>query len=192
MKGFISTSDIQEINQGFAKNKNRIYIVSPERTLELEAKDATHAQEWKEMLELLIQLNMAELEQKKILQSAKGFDAKFERARADYTKLLSTGSVFKKSPGHGKVLAGFTTRLLWSPPVPDRLQWGDLLTRKVLGFVLLQDIVHIQEDPIEKTKFTIYAMKRSLDLEARNEATREKWTKAIRFFVEFKQKAIQA
>jgi hypothetical protein len=100
MKGYINTHDIQEINQGFAlKNKNRLYIVSPERTLELEAKDGLQAKEWKEMLELLIQLNMSELEQKKLLQSGAGgaaFQAKFGKAKAEYTKLVSTGSVFKK------------------------------------------------------------------------------------------------
>lgn len=100
VKGYINTHDIQEVNQGFAlKNKNRLYIVSPERTLELEAKDGLQAKEWKEMLELLIQLNMSELEQKRALQTGPGqqaFQAKFARAKAEYTKLISTGSVFKK------------------------------------------------------------------------------------------------
>jgi hypothetical protein len=41
------------------------------------------------------------------------------------------------------------------------------------------------------SKLTIFAVKRSLDLEARNEATRDRWIKALRFFVEFKQKALQ-
>jgi hypothetical protein len=111
IKGYINTHSIQEVNQGFAsKNKNRLYIVSPERTLELEAKDGQQAREWKEKLELLIQLNMSELEQKQALQQSTGgsagggaasgtssaFQSKFSKARAEYTKLICTGSVFKK------------------------------------------------------------------------------------------------
>ena len=100
IKGFINTHTIQEVNQGFMKNKNRLYIVSPERTLELEAKDGVQAKEWKEMLEFLIQLNMSELEAKRTLQtsgtSGQSFQAKFNKAKQEYTKLISTGSVFKK------------------------------------------------------------------------------------------------
>lgn len=189
IKGYINTHDIQEVNQGFAsKNKCRLYIVSPERTLELEAKDTTQAREWKERLELLIQLNMSELEQKQALQQSgaggQAFQAKFARAKAEYTKLICTGSVFKKWPGAGK-LGSFTTRLLWSPPAVDRLQWGDLMNKKVYGFVLLQDIVEVRAHPDDKLKFTLFAIKRSMELEARNEATREKWIKAMRFFIEF-------
>lgn len=51
VKGFIATTDIQEINQGFGKNKCRIYVVSAGRTLELEAKDSAMAKEWKTLFE---------------------------------------------------------------------------------------------------------------------------------------------
>jgi hypothetical protein len=74
---------------------------------------------------------------------------------------------------------------VWSPPSVDRLQWGDLMNKKVMGFVLVQDIVEVRAHPDDKLKFTLFACKRSLDLEARNEQTREKWIKALRFFVEF-------
>lgn len=188
VKGYLNTHDIQEINQGVAgKNKNRLYIVSPDRTLELEAKDSSQAVAWKEMLEFLIQLNMSELEQKKLLQTGAGaapFQAKYAKTRAEYTKLLSTGSVFKKWPGASKI-GSVTTRLVWSPLAVDRMQWGDLMTKKVMGFVLMQDIVEVREHPDDKLKFIVYALKRSLELEARNETTRDRWIKGIRFFIEF-------
>lgn len=91
---------------------------------------------------------------------------------------------FPFRPGAGK-LGSFTTRLVWSPAVVDRLQWGDLMTKKVLGFVLIQDIVEVIEHKDDPLKFTVFTIKRSLDLEARNEQTRERWIKALRFFIEF-------
>jgi hypothetical protein len=96
-----------------------------------------------------------------------------------------------RRPGAGK-MGSFTTRLVWSPPVVDRLQWGDLMNKKVMGFVLIQDIVEIKEHPEDKLKFTVFTIKRSLDLEARNETTRDRWIKGLRFFIEFKQQAINA
>lgn len=57
-------------------------------------------------------------------------------------------------PGKLGVAGSFTTRLVWTPPVPDRLQWGDLVTRKVLGFVLMQDVVHVQEGQCTHTHWT--------------------------------------
>lgn len=42
-------------------------------------------------------------------------------------------------------LANFTTRHLWTSPSLDRLHWGEVTTRKVNGFLLIQDIVQVQE-----------------------------------------------
>jgi hypothetical protein len=92
-------------------------------------------------------------------------------------------------------LGSFTTRLLWSPPPAetgaaahalDRVQWGDLLSRKVLGFVLLSDVIHVRPDPTHACRLTLYAVRRSVELEARAPHTRDRWIAAIRFFVEFR------
>lgn len=91
VKGFISVMDIQEINVGFGKNKCRLYIVSPSRTLELEARDLTHAKEWKQLLDFLIQSNMAELDQKRKVCDTPLFTSTLNKLTDDYTKLLREG-----------------------------------------------------------------------------------------------------
>lgn len=180
VKGFIPICDLQEINAGFStKQKNRLFIVSPDRTLELEAKDPQQSKEWMEMIETLIQLNMAELDFKSSLaNSDPNFNDKFNQIKKNHIHLLNTGSIFKKWPGQN-ALGSFTTRLLWTPPTPDRLQWGDVVSKKIMGFVLMDDLVQIKcegEGNAGKangavsaaggaegdTKFTVMAMKRSL------------------------------
>lgn len=191
IKGFITTNEIQEINQGFGKNQCRLYIVSPSRTLELEAKDATTAKEWKALLEFLIQSNSAELGQKKYLYSLPGMNEAIITALKSYTILLNSGEIFKKWPASHKLQKGsYTNRKVWISNSMDRLQWGDIVTNKVMGFLLMEDIVYIAEsdDPLQKLKFTIQAQKRALDLEAKSVFIKEKWVRALRFFLEFKQK----
>jgi hypothetical protein len=138
----------------------------------------------------LIQSCNAEQEQKKLLYTRAGMNNVINSAAEDYTKLLGEGDVFKKWPSKNKAIqkGSFTTRKLWASPNVDRLQWGDILTKKIMGFLLMQDVVYIHEDPIDKVKFTIFAQKRSLDLEAKSVWIREKWVRALRFFAEFKKK----
>jgi len=201
IKGFMDVSTIQEVHAdaGFSKkNSNKIYVVAPERTLELEAANQLHAKEWKENIETLIQYNMAELEHKSKLISQPTLQDRLKSVKSEVSKLVCNGGVFRKWPNPGtSKLGSFTTRLIWAPnptaamnSYPDRIQWGDIVNRKVMGFVLMQDIVMIQEDPNEAAKFCVYTLKRTLPLEARNDATRDKWVRAFRFFVEFKRKEI--
>lgn len=56
-----------------------------------------------------------------------------------------------------------------------------------MGFILTNDIVHIREDPTNQFKFTIYAQKRTLELESKSLIIRTKWIRALRFLIEFKK-----
>eukprot|EP00808_Paulinella_micropora_P025388 g18432.t1 len=47
IKGFFRTTELREVNQGLGKQKNRLYLVSATRTLELEASDTSLAEEWR-------------------------------------------------------------------------------------------------------------------------------------------------
>ena len=189
IKGFISTIDIQEINQGYGKHKCRLSIVSPNRTLELEAKDATTAKEWKSLFEFLMGSNCAELEQKNKLYNKIGMSDILAEAAQEYTKMLSDGDVFKKWPSKKTIQkGGLQQRRIWTSPNVDRLQWGHPVTKEVKGELLMQDVCYIQEDATDKLKFTIFAQKRSLDLEAKSVWVREKWVRALRFFTDFKKR----
>jgi hypothetical protein len=55
----------------------------------------------------------------------------------------------------------------------------------VKGSILLQDMVQVLEDDNDKLKFTIFSKARSLDLEAKSAWVRDKWVKALRFWIEF-------
>jgi hypothetical protein len=68
------------------------------------------------------------------------------------------------------------------------LHWGDKETRKMLGTVLMAEIVEIREDPGNACKFTLVAVKRTLVLEASDAATAAAWVRALRFFVDFKER----
>ena len=189
VKGFISTADITEINQGFGKNKCRLYVVSPGRTLELEAKDGDIAKQWKDLFEMLHASSIAELNAKKKLYLRAGMSNWVNQLCEQNSKLLNEGDVFKKWPSKVGVQKGSeTTRKIWSSSNVDRLQWGDIQTQKVMGFLLMNDVIYVQEDAQDKLKFTITAQKRSLDLEAKSQWVREKWVRALRFFVEFKKR----
>jgi len=101
------------------------------------------------------------------------------------------GDVFKKWPTGQKTpfsLGKFTCRKLWATPIVDRLNWGETTpgNTKVRGCVLLEDMVEICEEPNDKAKFTIKVRGKSLDLEAKSPAIREKWVRAIRFFLEIR------
>jgi hypothetical protein len=61
VKGFIPTANIQEINQGFGKNKCRLYVVSPGRTLELDARDANNAKDWHSYKHTILYYNSSAL-----------------------------------------------------------------------------------------------------------------------------------
>lgn len=100
---------------------------------------------------------MAELDQKKQLSLNPAFSVRLKSSNDEYTHLLVTGDMFKKWPAKKKIQKGsFTTRLIWSSDAVDRLQWGEPATKSVMGFLLMQEVVHVQEDPTDKLKFTIF------------------------------------
>jgi hypothetical protein len=46
-------------------------------------------------------------------------------------------------------------------------------------------MVQVLEDETDKLKFTIFSKDRSLDLEAKSAWVRDKWVKALRFWIEY-------
>jgi hypothetical protein len=65
VKGYLATDDINEVNQGYGmKMQNRIYIVSADRTLEIETKTYEQAKNYKVAFEILIQMRAAEKEKR--------------------------------------------------------------------------------------------------------------------------------
>jgi len=190
IKGYIPTRELTEINQGFGKNRNRFYIVSSTRTLELEAKTPGMAKEWVIAFQFLIQSHVAEDERKQEIANTSGFRDAVNKSRTEHTALLVAGDVFKKWPGKKKIQKGsFTVRKIWADTNLKNLNWGEINNtkdNKAKGFLVLDDMIQVQEDPKEELKFTVYAKGRSLDLEAKSPWVREKWVRALRFFIEFK------
>jgi len=191
VKGFMAVKEIQEINQGFGKNKSRIYVVAANRTLELEAKDTKIAKEWKAALENLMKSSKYEESKKKELLNSEEWKENKTKWEQEHTQLLVIGDVFKKWPGKKKLQKGkFTCRKIWSTPKLDRLSWGDIAQQgvKIKGFLSMDEIVQVQEDASDKLKFAIQCKERTLDLEGKSVWVREKWVRALRFYLAFRQK----
>jgi len=170
IKGYIPTRELTEINQGFGKNRNRFYIVSSTRTLELEAKTPGMAKEWVIAFQFLIQSHVAEDERKQEIANSTGFRDAVNKSRTEHTALLVAGDVFKKWPGKKKIQKGsFTVRKIWADANLAKLNWGEINNAKVRGYLVLDDMVQVQEDPKDELKFTVYAKDRSLDLEAKSQ-----------------------
>jgi len=187
VKGFMSTKEIEEINQGFGKNKNRIYVVSKIRTLELEAKDTKMAKDWKSAFEVLMKSCRLEQNKKNELQSAPEWKESIKVWTDEHANLLVAGDIFKKWPGKKKLQKGkFTCRKICCTPKLDKISWGDMGTSKVKGFLNFDEVVHVQEDPADKLKFAVIAKGRTLDLEAKSVWVREKWIRALRWFIFFR------
>lgn len=189
IKGSIPTSAIQEVNQGFGKNKCRLYIVSEGRTLEIEGKEVGMVNEWKQLIDLLLVLYRHESVARELMLKDEAVKHKIAILEQEYCKLLVQGDVFTKWPGKKKIQkGGSTSRRLWASDNLDRLQWGEIENNKVKGFLLMSDVVYVQQEPEDHVKFTVWALKRSLDLEAKSVWVREKWMRALNFFVEMKKR----
>jgi len=188
IKGFIRTEDIQEINQGFGANRNRIYVVTKERTVELEATTTPLANKWRTGLELLMKYQKISDTKKQEILNSLDWKSNVKNYHEEHKKMMIEGDVFKKWPTGQKTpftLGKFTCRKLWATSNLDRLNWGETTGKdKVRGCVLLEDMIEICEEPNDKSKFTIKARGKCLDLEAKSPALREKWVRGIRFIME--------
>jgi len=186
VKGFICTADIQEVNQGFGRNKCRLYLVTSSRTLELEAKSVENAREWLEAFEFLIKSQTLEREKRTEILKAEGVSKELEISRQDHVRLLTEGDVFKKWPGKKMLQKGsFAIRRIWCDAKLDKIYWGDVANSKVRGFIQMEDIIHVVEDLTdpEGLRFTLVAVERSLELEATTTFTRSRWVRAFRYFI---------
>jgi len=186
VKGYIKSSELQEVNQGYGKVKCRIFLVTATRTLELEAKSTENAKEWVMAFEFLIQTQKQERDKKLEMLKVDGFAKELQSFRADHQPLLTDGEVFKKWPGRKMIQKGsFTIRRIWCDNKLDKLCWGDIDSSKVKGFIQMEDILQIIEDSTdsEGLKFTLLAVDRSLDLEAKSTFTRQRWVRAFRYMI---------
>jgi hypothetical protein len=186
IKGWIQTCDVSEINAGYAKDEKRLYIVSADRTLEIEAKTVEEAKEFKIAFEILIQSQLAEQEKAAVIADSPAFKTLYSVCRKEHRELLCNGDVFKKWPAKSSLRKGsFTCRRLWCSPTVKKLSWGAISTSKEKGFILLSEVVYVMEDATDKLKFTVHAKGRSLDIEAKSIWIREKWIRALRFFIAY-------
>jgi len=148
-------------------------------------------------------MNLQEKERKELQSSKPDFQKKLNEAKAESTKVLVEGDMFKKWPGGRKfeenqgMLSGalqklrkgqgFTVRKVFAAPDLSQLNWSDHQTGKTKGYIALGDVVCVDEDETDKDKlrFTVFSKGRALDLEAKSVAAREKFVRALRFFIEY-------
>lgn len=101
------------------------------------------------------------------------------RSAAEYVELLKRGEIFKK---YRK--GSHTVRHVALTPDLLRVQWSDLEPGEIRGFILLRDVADVQsysESGPSSTKFQIRAVKRNVDLDAKDVMTKFKWVTALQF-----------
>ncbi len=96
--------------------------------------------------------------------------------------------MFKKWQGRKQNAGSATVRKLWieRSKKEEKICWGDVGTNKIKGYLPLEDVVEVFEEPDDtedNLKFTIVCVGKALDLEARTTEIRAKWIRALRFFV---------
>jgi len=184
VKGRISTATLTEVK--YNEKEKKIILITPKRTLELEAKSSDHAATWIEAFNFLIRSQQCERQARSELEETEGFKNELTKCRHEHKKILVEGDVFKKWPSRKSVQTGSETiRRLWCDENLQKLFWTQLTTGVQKGFIDLEQIVHVIEntkDPLD-LKFTIIGVKRSLDLEAKSSTTRQHWVRALRFFI---------
>jgi len=186
IKGGISTWEITEVNLGEgAGRRNWLYVVSQNRTLELEAKDSHMAKEWQIALQILLKSHYIEFDKARSITRNPQFKNLYIAFRKTHMNLLTKGDVFKKWPARtkSKKIRNFTVRKLWMSDNMERLIWGDIYSLRSRGSLFIADVVHITEDPDDPLKFCVEAFGRSLDLEAKTNGIREMWIRALRFVI---------
>jgi hypothetical protein len=187
VKGFLRVAEITDITQGFGKNKFRFYVTTKDRTLELEGKSSDETNEWKNALHLLMQLNAIKRSEVKKLLEAPAVKKVQKLTRMSHCDLLKVGDIFKKWPGKKKIMKGtFTNRKLWCPKELNKLHWGDIQTHKIKGSLGFEDLIAVVEDRESALKLTVLSKGRSLDLEAKSVLIRERFARALRFVIHFK------
>jgi hypothetical protein len=186
IKGFLRAADISEVNQGFGKSKCHFFLVTQQRTLELEAKSPEIAAEWVKAFDFLILSQTFEKKKRSELDKILGLlpaIASFERVHFD---LLKNGDVFKKWPGRKKIQKGsFQIRKIWADPQVTAIHWGEVGSTKSKGDVKLDTAVSVEEDDTDKEqlRFSLITEGRSLDLEAKSTGTRDQWVRALRYII---------
>lgn len=171
IKGFIMAKDITKVAKQSDGKTFRFSVVSPERTLELEAKNAQQMDEWVEAVEFLSKVCCAALN--RLLahstaahscscrfndwlawQFAQRIKKEREQQSADaakavekqYQQTLRTGEVFRKWPANRNFKKGaHQIRKLISDHQLQSLYWGDHVTNYVKGSLSMSEIIEIEE-----------------------------------------------
>jgi len=187
VRGFLRTANLTEVTKGNGSDK-RIFLLSTERTLELEAQSFVDCKEWLLAFQFLLEAQITFDEKQQQRKAQPGYKEDFEAAKQAYAGLLTRGDVFKKWPHKMGFHKSSSVRKVWCTPNLDQLQWGDTKSLKVKGNVLIHDIVDIIEDsdPKNENKFALVCKDRYLNLEAKDEMVKKQWVQALRFFLDHK------
>jgi len=166
-----------------------VLLTIAKKVTELEADTEEKAVAWAEAFNFLIRSSAAETSERKAWLAKPDFVKELDTAREEHIKLTTEGDVFKKWPGRKNVAPNSATvRRLWieRKNKEEKICWGDVGTNKIKGYLPLEDVVQLFEepdDPIDQLKFSIVCVGKALDLEARTTEIRNQWIRALRFFV---------
>jgi len=179
IKGFLKSAAIIEVNRGHDKTKLRIYLVSINRTLELEARDPAMHNEWMSAFKYLTQAAQKAEERLNELRESEEFVRGIQAKAKKYADFLRAGAVFRKF----KRGTSETTRHIWFSANMDRVMWGDVGTHKPKGDILVEDMVSVKD--VGAVRLSIFAIDRELELEAKDEAMKLQWLDALGFWITY-------
>lgn len=187
VKGCLAVHDVTEIYNGVGPLQEQLNVVTPSRTLEFRANTLAEAQQWKKALDTMLLLATATyLKRNEWLISGGQWEPVVRAYRQEYAALLTEGDVFKKWPEKRTFSAGGVSRKIWASPDLSSLNWGEFEQQaKAKGSILIEDIAFIREEGVDQCKFFVVSIGRTLELEAKSPQVRDKWVRALRFFLAF-------
>jgi len=177
--GFFKTSEITGIETGSGKSKMRLFIVSPERSLELEAPDTVVLAEWVKAVRLLMELGGIEREEEALRTASPESTRYFEKIRNTYKLALVKGEMFKiVTRGSSS-----TTKHVYFTPDMQNLAWKELDENKVLGAIPVSEIFQvISEKSKSDNKLTIVAKKKYMSLEAKDSEAKHNFINSFSYW----------
>eukprot|EP01006_Ploeotia_vitrea_P059121 TRINITY_DN71199_c0_g1_i1.p1 TRINITY_DN71199_c0_g1~~TRINITY_DN71199_c0_g1_i1.p1 ORF type:complete len:361 (-),score=193.11 TRINITY_DN71199_c0_g1_i1:40-1122(-) len=182
IKGFIRVGDLMEINKGTGegKNKFKIFLVTPTRSLELQASDPSMQGEWIHAFQWLIERHTEDeaLFVEKLEKQA--FVRELKARQREVKDVLTRGAMFKKFKK-----SSCTVRKIVFTKSLDQIQWEDVAKQKIKGFILTDDMLELEKDPEVPLRFTITAKERNLTLQAESQETFDQWIDALGFLLQY-------
>lgn len=183
VKSFTLIKDIKAVER---KGK-LLTLTIAKKASELEADTDEKATAWAEAFQFLIKSWNSEAAERKAYKANADFGKELDACKEEHIKLTTEGDVFKKWPGRNAAAGSASVRKLWIERTKreEKICWGDVGTNKVKGYLPLEDVVQVFEEPDDpdNLKFSIVCVGKALDLESRTPEIRAKWIRALRFFV---------